>query len=525
MILLDNKSDDKMDELRIQLLSDFLFFVRFFFEVKNKREFIISKPVSAESHFLTIARELTEVFKGNTKRIAINCPPGWSKSVLAKYFVAWATARYPDCNHMYISFSHELASSHTYDIKQLVSLPIYRNLFDVHIKRDSSAKDFFCTDKGGEICAFGSAGSITGRNAGLPGMDRYSGGLIIDDIHKPDEVHSDLKRDKVKRNYYETIETRLRGKDVPIIMIGQRLHEDDIFAHLDANDSQEWKKVIIKATDECGNAMYPEVLPNELIKIKEKTQRYVWSSQYLQCPIPSGGALYQREDFLLLDEEPDVIATFITADTAETDKEWNDASVFSFWGVYKPRINNVITEDLYAIHWLDCYEIYVEPRDLESEFIDFWSSCMRYKVKPKVAFIEKKSTGTTLVSVLKNHQGIKVREIERTVASGSKSQRFIDLQQYIALKLVTLPSNSRHTQKCIDHMIKITPNNTHRHDDIADTCYDAVRAAIIDRVILTNALDTDYNNIARMMHSRVQEIDTLRRRAHGSSSTLSRPFS
>ena len=37
----------------------------------------------------------------------------------------------------------------------------------------------------------------------------------------------------------------------------------------------------------------------------------------------------------MMEEEPNVLYSFITADTAETSKSYNDATVFSFWGIYE----------------------------------------------------------------------------------------------------------------------------------------------------------------------------------------------
>ena len=43
--------------------------------------------------------------------------------------------------------------------------------------------------------------SITGFDAGLPGLDRFSGAIIYDDAHKPDEATSDVMREAVIENY------------------------------------------------------------------------------------------------------------------------------------------------------------------------------------------------------------------------------------------------------------------------------------------------------------------------------------
>lgn len=507
---------DDLTKLRVDLLSDFFLFNRFIFKCRTGRDFILSKPVSAISHFIEICDALEDVFYGRVNRLLINCPPGWSKSELIKNFICWAYAWHQDCNHLYVSYAHELASSHTHIIKQTMCLPIYKKLFGVEINRESSAKDFFKTTSGGAVAAFGSSGPVTGRDAGLPALDRYSGGVFIDDIHKPDEVHSDVIREKVKRNYIETIEPRCRGINVPIVMIGQRLHQDDLFAYLlSGEDGNEWHHINITALDAAGNARYPEVMPKKKLLNMKEHKPYVFASQYMQDPIPAGGGLYKEEWFPLLEEEPDILATFVTADTAETDKVWNDKTVFSFWGLYKVKFKNIDVPDLYALHWLNCVELNIEPKDLEDEFLDFWSTCMRYKVKPQFAAIEKKSTGVTLLSVLKKVQGLKTIDIERSAASGSKSNRFIDLQQYISSKQVSLPAYAKHTRMCIEHMTSITANNTHKFDDIADTCYDGVKAALIDKIIVVKAMqDSNYTQIAQSMMKQNAHIDFLKRKAY-----------
>lgn len=506
-----------INDLRKSLLSSFFLFHRVMFEKRTGRNFLISKPVGNESHYYEFEREFTKVFLGETNRLYIGCPPGWSKSEMCKSFIAWCFAHYGDCKFLYVSHSFELATIHTASVKQTMTMPVYKKLFNVEIRRDSSAKDFFQTMNNGAVAAFGSQGGITGHDAGLPGLGRFSGGIIIDDIHKPEDIHSDTIRERVKRNYFETIERRLRAPNVPIIMIGQRLHEDDLPAHiLGGADGQRWKTVIIKALDAAGNARYPEVNPKEQLLLMQEKQPYVFASQYQQDPIPSGGGLFRKEWFPLVDITPKIISTFITADTAETDKSYNDATVFSFWGLYNITFNSVPIEGLYGLHWIDCKELRIEPKDLEEEFMDFWGSCMRHPVKPKFAAIEKKSTGVTLISVLKKIQGLRVLSVERSGTINSKTNRFLEMQQYVASKQVSLPTSGKHTTMCIDHMTKITANNTHRWDDIADTCYDAIKIALIDKVLINTEISSNnYEEIVKNFVSTSKNIDRLRKEAYG----------
>lgn len=483
---IDETIEEEAQELRMQLWGSFLFFTQKFFQLTTGRPFHLSSPEGRESHFISIARELTLAARMQSPSLIINVPPGHGKSVMLSMWVAWTLSKYPNSQFLYISYGHELAAKHTEFIRRIISCSAYRDLFNIHIRHDSKAKDFFQTTAGGSVKAFGSTGAITGQDGGLPNCDHFTGAVIMDDMHKPDEVHSETMRESVIKNYRETIVQRPRAPNVPMIFIGQRLHEADLPSYLlSGKDERAWKSVVLKAIDDAGNALYPEVNPISQLKAKKEFNEYVFSSQFQQNPIPAGGALFKPNNFILLDDEPEILYTFITADTAETSKTYNDASVFSFWGIYKVMINEQDTGKL-ALHWLDCWEIRVEPKHLRDEFLSFYGDCMLHKVKPTVVAIEKKSTGVTLISVLEDTQGLDVREVKRTKASGSKATRYIEIQDIIASKLISFTSGAKHSKMCIDHMIKITANDSHAHDDICDTAYDAIKIALIDKTLSIN---------------------------------------
>lgn len=476
-----------------ELKGSLLLFTRFFYKSLTGREFIVSNPAGRESHHVTVCRAYTQLFREqkHSHGLLINLPPGYGKSVITCMFIAWCYAHYPDCNFLYISYSHELAAAHTSFIKQVMTCRMYKYLFDVEISGDTRAKDHFMTSAGGVVAAFGSSGAVTGRNAGSPGLDRFSGCVLIDDAHKPNEIHSSSIRESVIRNYSETILQRPRDTKVPIVFIGQRLHEDDLAAYLmSGKDVRIWKTLVLKGIDDAGNALYPEVQTLDYLRELQEKQPFVFSSQIQQEPIPSGGSLFKPEWFVKLDFQPQMQMTFITADTAETDKSYNDATVFSFWGVYEIETMGRKTGK-YGLHWIDCQELRIEPKDLKEAFMDFYGDCMRHPVPPMMAAIEKKSTGVTLTSVLSDLRGLSVRAIERSRASGSKTQRFLTTQPYIAAKLISFSENACHADMCITHMSKITANDSHRHDDIADTLCDAIRIALIDKTILYNIKQND----------------------------------
>lgn len=508
----------ELEEISSKLRSSFLEFTKYFYPILTGRKFIISEPIGRESHHIIIAKALTRAVRLQipNQRLIINVSPGSGKSTMLAMWVAWTMTSFPDARFLYISYSKVIATKHTETIKRIIQLSHYQHLFKVHIRHDSKAKEYFQTTRGGSVAAFGSSGSITGQDAGLPGLDRFSGSIILDDAHKPDEVHSDTIRQSVINNYRETIQQRARGINVPFIFIGQRLHEDDLAAYLlTGKDGYEWERVILKSIDEAGNALYPEVDPLEKLLKKQETDPYVFASQYQQDPIPAGGALFKPEWFVMLDEEPEVLYSFITADTAETSESYNDATAFSFWGVYEIESYGIKTGQ-YGLHWIDTLECRIEPKDLKETFLDFWQQCMRYKVPPQLIAIEKKSTGGTLLSLLDDIRTVKIVDIPRTRMQGNKTKRFLDSQPYIAERRISFPTYGRHVKLCIDHMSKITANETHRFDDIADTVADAIRIALIEKSFITSQISTtDYNKIANTITSVQNTIKHLKRNIHG----------
>lgn len=486
--------------LRAKLLGSLLSFTKTMFKCLTSRDFIVSQPLDRESHQITICKLLTKIQNLEILRSTINVQPGSGKSTLLSMFTAWSLAKYPDSNFLYITRSHELATSHTHFIKRIMELPIYKYLFDVEIMQDSRAKDSFKTLQGGGVKGFGSGGAITGQDAGLPFLNRFSGAIIIDDIHKPDEVHSDNLRNKVINNYFETIKTRCRGINVPIINISQRLHEDDFTGFiLSGKDTDVWHTTILKSLDENNNALYPEVIgTKELLLLKEKSP-YVFASQYQQDPIDSNNSIFKKEWFVLLEKEPEFICTFILCDTAETDKSYNDPTVFSFFGVYFIEEFGVKTNKI-GVHVINCVEIRVEPKDLIPNFIEFYQQCLNHKTLPHFLGIEKKSTGVTLISNLSEVRTLVIKEIERNRSSGSKTTRFLKSQYYVASKLISLTKNEPYSYLVINHMCKITANNSHKHDDICDTVSDAIDIVLVNQNFYKQYVKED-NNILKSFNS------------------------
>jgi hypothetical protein len=468
-------------EVKASLLDDLLLFTQTFYKLRTGRDFKITWPISRESHYLVIGRALDRVFEGKCTNLLINVPPRYGKSSLLINWVAWCMARYPDSNFLYVSVSAELATKATAEIREIMTTPYYRNMFHVELRGDSQAKDNFTTTAGGTVLGLGSGATIVGSGAGLRGVERFGGAIVLDDLMKPSEATSQTIREGIQDWYYNTLISRKNGGvKTPTVFLGQRLHEYDLAAHLLAEP--EWESVVLKAIDDSGNALCPALHTIQDLRRLQEQQPYVFNAQFQQSPSGEGSSLFKAENFPILDTEPNLLMTFLTVDTAETIKQINDATVFSLWGVYE-IIHFDKPTGRYALHWLNCVEIFVEPKDLQAEFMQFYAAACKFKL-PSFAAIEKKSTGVTLVSVLSTIQGLNIISVDRTSKSGSKTDRHLSMQQYITQKLITFPYGAQHVRMCIDHMTKINAAGTQRRSDICDSCFDAVRMVYQDKTAL-----------------------------------------
>jgi hypothetical protein len=471
-------------------LKDFLTFIKYFYRLETGRDFEISQPICRRSHQLILADLVPEIINHEINRLMINMPPRYGKTEWAKHLIAYGLAYYPDSQYLYISYSAELAIRQTSYIKSIIELPQYGEIFGVFLDYNNKAKHDFMTRQGGRVIGAGAGGTIVGNGAGIKYGKRFGGFIILDDMHKPAESHSQSIRDHLKSWFKNTLYTRLNDPSTPLIYIGHITHEDDIPMNLRQGrlDPLPWKCVILPGMDEAKNALDPvmhSVKTHDSMRIE---MPYEWWAQYQQEPQPAGGSIFPQAAFQILEERPsNILVTYITVDTAETSKNFSDKSVFSFWGLYKIKQNDKETQT-WGLHWLNCQELKIEVKDLEQAFLDFYFSCCQYHIPPSVIGIEKKSTGSTLIAALSDLRDVKVvntiehRESikrideikEEIIKSANKITRFIACQPFVCRKRVTFDSSSKHTNMCIEHLAKITANDSHLHDDIADTLSDAI---------------------------------------------------
>lgn len=413
------------------------------------------------AHQVAICRRLEQVYTADIKRLIINVPPRSGKTEIAvKAFIAWTIGLVPDSEYIHASYSKRLATSNAYDIRAMMQHETYRAIFPwIKLQEDSKAKDEFRTSHGGIVYATGAEGTITGYGAGKM-KDGFGGAIIIDDPHKAGEATSPIMRQNVIDWYQTTIQSRLNKPDTPIIVIMQRLHEEDLSGWLlNGGSGEHWDSLIIPARNDDGTSFWPEQFPPDMLDRLEASSPYVFAGQYMQRPSPLGGGIFKDEWWRFFDAMPPLKWRAIYADTAQKTKEQNDYSVFQCWG--QTQTGQIVMLDMVRGKW--------EAPELETMARAFWKKHLSQTYHgPLRAFkVEDKVSGTGLIQKLKR-EGIPIIPIQRNV---DKVTRAFDAAPYIQSGNVYIMSNIDHLSDFMSEA-SVFPNGT--HDDMIDAAMSAI---------------------------------------------------
>jgi hypothetical protein len=208
------------------------------------RSFHFLEPGSALNmnwHHEAIGYCLDLVRAGVIKRLAIVAPPRTLKSFMTSVvFPAYILGRDPTARIIGISHSADLQIKFSNDCRALIESSWYRDLFP-RTQLAKNTESEFHTIYGGYRYAKSADAGITGFGGGI---------LILDDFQRPADMLSELRRTSSNSLYYRTIASRTNNQHTgAIIVVGQRLHPDDLIGRL-LQSSEEWYLLILPAIAE-----------------------------------------------------------------------------------------------------------------------------------------------------------------------------------------------------------------------------------------------------------------------------------
>jgi predicted phage terminase large subunit-like protein len=242
-----------------------------------------------------------------------------------------------------VSYSNEFAAELHRQFRMIIDAPWYRAVFPAMCPaRDTGTE--LVTTAGGSRYATSVGGALTGRGADL---------IIVDDPLKAEEAMSEAARKRVIDWYSGTLVSRLNDKESgPIIVVMQRLHENDLAGHL--LDQGGWEHLDLPAiavddsvipvgngkpkTRRSGDILHPERESKDTLdRIKAEIGSLMFSAQYQQRPVPLEGNLIRRDWFRSYEHLPhDSTKRIVQSwDIAMMTGDANDYSVCTTWWIIK----------------------------------------------------------------------------------------------------------------------------------------------------------------------------------------------
>lgn len=187
---------------------------------------------------------------------------------------------------LYTSYSDDLVTKHSSEIMEQMKSETYTTFWQYDFKKSKQSKSNWAiegsTGRSG-LTAGAMGGTITGLDAGNPAIEGFCGAMIIDDPLKATDIIFETKRQDCIYKYNSALKTRLRRSDVPIILIMQRLQEDDLSGWILENEPDKWDVIKIRALENEQSIWEEKVSTSELLAKREKTP-FVFYPQYQQEP-------------------------------------------------------------------------------------------------------------------------------------------------------------------------------------------------------------------------------------------------
>ena len=387
-------------EIDALLRQDFVSFVHRVFQTVAPGEVYLHNW-----HIEAIAFELMRIANGDNSRLITTLPPRHLKSIVVSVaFVAWMLGHNPSMRIICVSYSQELANKHADDMRAVMQSGWYRRVFpNTRLQRGKCALHDLHTTGRGYRFSTSVGGTLTGRGADM---------VILDDVNKANEIQSDHQRQKTQEWFQGTLMSRLNNKATdPIIVVQQRLHDDDLVGFLLRHEgwtelklpaiAEDYERIQIGETlwyhRHEGDLLHPEREDQETLdRLRHDLGETAFSAQCQQRPVPRGGHIVRWDWFQRYNRPPrreSIDWLVMSIDPAFTATEKADWSAITTW-LAKPK-------ECYLLDVVRVREEYPKLVRRTSDLITRW--------RPNLVIVEAIGGGAPLYQTLRERHGVIVR--------------------------------------------------------------------------------------------------------------------
>jgi predicted phage terminase large subunit-like protein len=390
-------------------------------------------------HIDAICAHLEAVIDGRIRRLVINVPPGFMKSLLVCVFwPAWIWTFRPGWRGIFSSYAGDLAIRDSVKCRTLIESEWYKGTFapSWQLASDQNVKSYFQNTRMG----FRLSLSVGGKGTGFRGHC-----VVVDDPLNVKDAFSDLALDEAVRWWDKTMSTRLSDQRTGArVVVMQRLHEKDLSGHVLRRGGYDHLCIPMEfePTRRCvtsigfqdprteeGDLAFPELFPASVVEeLKTDLGSDGAAGQLQQRPTAAEGGIFKRTWWKRYDAIPPVFRELaFSLDCTFKDTDGTDYVCGGVWG----RIN----ADLYLLDFLCARLDFVATLAFLREIHAKWPHVF-------AKLVEDKANGPAVISALQ-------REIPGLIAvdpEGGKVVRARAASPIVESGNVWLPNNE-HAQR------------------------------------------------------------------------------
>ena len=436
-------------------------------------------------HLDAIAEHLEAVANGDVRKLIINVPPRTSKSSMVSVaFPAWVWAQPerfhaplsgPHVQFLFASYAQTLSIRDSVKTRRVIQSPWYQERWGKRfaLAGDQNAKVRFDNDKGGYRLATSVDGALTGEGGSI---------IIVDDPHNATEMESEAVRASTIEWWDGAMSTRLNDPSTgAYIVIMQRLHEEDLTGHILAKNQPDWVHLCLPMRYEperhCVTAIGwsdPRTEDGELLcpdrfdeasvdTLEANLGPFRSAGQLQQRPEPKGGGILKREwwEDWVQPRFPDIKFCVASLDCAYTEKEENDPSALSVWGIFTNEAGIDMAMLIY------CWSLRLDLNALVAKTAE---TCTTYGAD--VLLIESKASGISVAQELTRLYGHENWSVQTIDPKGDKVARAYAIQGLLESGLVCAPTSKVWAEKMIAQASSFPKG---AHDDLVDTLSQALK--------------------------------------------------